>query len=209
MRRFVKLKAILLILLMGVATLSILPSFAQIAKFELPGWITNTFTRQFELGLDLQGGLHLEYSVAVDEALVEPRVGPRGEDHREEVERVVLLAADLRAAEGEAEPAHLVVGLQLEADLVRRVGHDAVGRQIRHPAAAGKPEDPRPGLEGVDGDHAVAGQPDALPVLTRNRCRPEDAPSDGRVIAAHGSRDPAAAPDGRRAVTARTQLGSP
>ena len=69
MRRFVKLKAFALLLLMAVATLSILPSFAQIAKFELPAWITNTFTRQFELGLDLQGGLHLEYSVAVDEAL--------------------------------------------------------------------------------------------------------------------------------------------
>jgi protein-export membrane protein SecD len=69
MRRFVKLKILALLLLMTVATLSILPSFAQIAKFELPAWITNTFTRQFELGLDLQGGLHLEYSVAVDEAL--------------------------------------------------------------------------------------------------------------------------------------------
>jgi protein-export membrane protein SecD len=69
MRRFVKLKALALLLLMAVASLSILPSFAQIAKFELPAWITNTFTRQFELGLDLQGGLHLEYSVAVDEAL--------------------------------------------------------------------------------------------------------------------------------------------
>jgi protein-export membrane protein SecD len=69
MRRFVKIKAIALLLLMAVATISILPSFAQIAKFELPAWITNTFTRQFELGLDLQGGLHLEYSVAVDEAL--------------------------------------------------------------------------------------------------------------------------------------------
>ena len=40
MRRFVKLKALALLLLMAVATLSILPSFAQIAKFELPAWIT-------------------------------------------------------------------------------------------------------------------------------------------------------------------------
>ena len=44
MRRFVKIKALLLVLLLGVAITSI-------------------------LGLDLQGGLHLEYSVAVDEAL--------------------------------------------------------------------------------------------------------------------------------------------
>ncbi|KIG18174.1 Protein-export membrane protein SecD [Enhygromyxa salina] len=69
MRRFVKIKALFLVLLLTVATLSVLPSFAQIAKFELPTWITDTFTRQFKLGLDLQGGLHLEYSVAVDEAL--------------------------------------------------------------------------------------------------------------------------------------------
>ncbi|HVH98189.1 MAG TPA: protein translocase subunit SecD [Enhygromyxa sp.] len=69
MRRFVKIKALLLVLLLGVAITSILPSFAQIAKLELPTWITETFTRTFKLGLDLQGGLHLEYSVAVDEAL--------------------------------------------------------------------------------------------------------------------------------------------
>jgi protein-export membrane protein SecD len=69
MRRFVKIKALALILLLAVATASILPSFAQIAKFELPAWITETFTRSFKLGLDLQGGLHLEYSVAVEEAL--------------------------------------------------------------------------------------------------------------------------------------------
>lgn len=69
MRRFVKIKALFLLLLFSVATLSVLPSFAKIGKFELPPWITDTFTRQFKLGLDLQGGLHLEYSVAVDEAL--------------------------------------------------------------------------------------------------------------------------------------------
>lgn len=69
MRRFVKIKALFLVLLLAVATASVLPSFAQIGKFELPEWITETFTRNFKLGLDLQGGLHLEYSVAVEEAL--------------------------------------------------------------------------------------------------------------------------------------------
>ena len=69
MRRFVKFKALLLILLLTAATLSVLPSFAQVGKFELPSWISDTFTREFKLGLDLQGGLHLEYSVAVEEAL--------------------------------------------------------------------------------------------------------------------------------------------
>ncbi len=69
MRRFVKIKALLLVLLLAVATISVLPSIAQIGQFTLPSWITDTFTRHFKLGLDLQGGLHLEYSVAVDEAL--------------------------------------------------------------------------------------------------------------------------------------------
>jgi protein-export membrane protein SecD len=69
MRRFVKIKLLLLVLLMATATISIMPSFAAIGKFELPAWITETFTRSFKLGLDLQGGLHLEYSVAVEEAL--------------------------------------------------------------------------------------------------------------------------------------------
>ena len=69
MRRFVKIKALLLLILLAVASLSVLPSFAGVSKFEIPGWMNETFPRQFELGLDLQGGLHLEYSVAVEEAL--------------------------------------------------------------------------------------------------------------------------------------------
>src|SRR5690349_5609617 len=69
MRRFVKLKVLGILLLMTLAFLQLLPSVAKVARFDLPPWITETFTRQFQLGLDLQGGLHLEYSVAVDEAL--------------------------------------------------------------------------------------------------------------------------------------------
>jgi protein-export membrane protein SecD len=69
MRKFIKLKAFFLAALMTLATLAVLPSVSTIAKFELPTWITDNFTREFKLGLDLQGGLHLEYSVAVDEAV--------------------------------------------------------------------------------------------------------------------------------------------
>ncbi len=69
MRRFVRLKLIAILLLVTVAALQLAPSVAKVAGFGLPAWITDTFTRQFQLGLDLQGGLHLEYSVAVDEAL--------------------------------------------------------------------------------------------------------------------------------------------
>ncbi len=69
MRRFVGLKALFLLVLFALAVLQTLPSIARIAKWELPSFITSVFTREFKLGLDLQGGLHLEYSVAVDEAL--------------------------------------------------------------------------------------------------------------------------------------------
>lgn len=67
MRRYLKLKAVALLALVVVAVLAVLPSVVPSER--LPTWITDTFTRKFQLGLDLQGGLHLEYSVAVDEAL--------------------------------------------------------------------------------------------------------------------------------------------
>jgi protein-export membrane protein SecD len=69
MRRFLKIKALALLALVVVAVLSVLPSVIPDADENLPEWITETFTRRFNLGLDLQGGLHLEYSVAVDEAI--------------------------------------------------------------------------------------------------------------------------------------------
>ena len=71
MRKFLKTKALLLLLLLVGAVMMVTPSVAQILgrDKELPGWLTSTFDNRFKLGLDLQGGLHLEYSVAVDEAL--------------------------------------------------------------------------------------------------------------------------------------------
>ena len=71
MRRFLKLKALLLLAAITLSVLMVLPSIYQILgrDKELPAWITDNFKSRFKLGLDLQGGLHLEYSVAVDEAL--------------------------------------------------------------------------------------------------------------------------------------------
>ncbi len=71
MRRFLKLKALFLLLLIGLSVAMVTPSIAQILgrDKDLPEWLTDTFSNRFKLGLDLQGGLHLEYSVAVDEAL--------------------------------------------------------------------------------------------------------------------------------------------
>ncbi len=71
MRRFLKLKALALAALVAWAVLMVLPSIAAIAPdaITLPTWVTDNFKSKFQLGLDLQGGLHLEYSVAVDEAV--------------------------------------------------------------------------------------------------------------------------------------------
>ena len=69
MRRFLKLKALGLLALIAAAVMMVLPSVVPDADERLPGWLTETVDRRFKLGLDLQGGLHLEYSVAVDEAI--------------------------------------------------------------------------------------------------------------------------------------------
>lgn len=67
MRRFLRIKALALFALIVTAVMAVLPSFLPAER--LPAFISETFTRKFQLGLDLQGGLHLEYSVAVDEAI--------------------------------------------------------------------------------------------------------------------------------------------
>ena len=71
MRKFVKFKALALLVFFVVAAMAVTPSFARVAGVHdrLPAWLTDTFDREFKLGLDLQGGLHLEYSVDVDGAI--------------------------------------------------------------------------------------------------------------------------------------------
>lgn len=69
MRRFTKLKLLLLLAVVFVASLIVAPSIAKIVHEDLPDWISENFKRKFKLGLDLQGGLHIEYSVAVDDAI--------------------------------------------------------------------------------------------------------------------------------------------
>lgn len=72
MRRFLKTKALLLLALIGLSVLmrgGALNRPDPRPRQGPAGLITSTFKSRFKLGLDLQGGLHLEYSVAVDEAL--------------------------------------------------------------------------------------------------------------------------------------------
>src|SRR4051812_13082619 len=48
-----------------VATLA--PSF--IDRASLPPWFTKVFSKKINLGLDLQGGMHIVYNIALDKAV--------------------------------------------------------------------------------------------------------------------------------------------
>jgi protein-export membrane protein SecD len=119
MRKFLKTKALLLLLLIVGAVMMVTPSIAQIIgrDKDLPGWMTDTFSRRFKLGLDLQGGLHLEYSVAVDEALEN---------------KLDQIAAELEAAFKEKK--------NVEVDIERR-GIDRLDIKFGDPAQVSTAED--------------------------------------------------------------------
>src|SRR5438874_772055 len=57
--------ALIGITLFSLATLA--PSF--IDKDALPGWFTHIFSKEINLGLDLQGGKHIVYNIALDKAI--------------------------------------------------------------------------------------------------------------------------------------------
>lgn len=57
-------------LLFGAVTLlAVLYLAPSVPNFTLPGFLQGTFDRKLQLGLDLQGGLHLVYEVNVDKAV--------------------------------------------------------------------------------------------------------------------------------------------
>lgn len=60
--------------LVVVSILSLVPTVANTfaeegQEAELPGWFTDVFSSKLILGLDLQGGIHLQYRVDIEEAL--------------------------------------------------------------------------------------------------------------------------------------------
>src|SRR6478609_4468705 len=57
--------ALIAVTVFCVATLA--PSFVD--KDSLPSWFTRIFSKQINLGLDLQGGKHIVYNIALDKAI--------------------------------------------------------------------------------------------------------------------------------------------
>jgi preprotein translocase subunit SecD len=69
-----KIRTLGLLALVVVSVLMLVPTLTSTGAEEgeapaLPTWFTNIFSQKMVLGLDLQGGIHLQYKVDVDEAL--------------------------------------------------------------------------------------------------------------------------------------------
>ncbi len=72
MNREWKWKVLGVIGLVVLAVLMLVPTMVGTRGEEspLPGWFTKVFSQRIVLGLDLQGGIHLQYKVDIEEALV-------------------------------------------------------------------------------------------------------------------------------------------
>ncbi len=101
-----------LIGLMIVSVLMLVPTYVDFSRSEaekkadpqgpIPEWFTNVFSQRLILGLDLQGGIHLQYKVDVEEALKRRAQGFAGtievqlkKDHQLEVKATGGVGADV------------------------------------------------------------------------------------------------------------------
>lgn len=67
MDRSLRWRTIGLLAIVALCVLTLLPSI--LPKEQLPDWYGKFFDKQIQLGLDLQGGLHIEYSIDLDKAV--------------------------------------------------------------------------------------------------------------------------------------------
>ena len=67
MERKVKWRTFWLVALIGLSVMTLVPSF--VARDQLPSWFSGIFNTRINYGLDLQGGLHIVYSIDLDKAV--------------------------------------------------------------------------------------------------------------------------------------------
>ena len=67
MDRSLKVRTALLVIITLLCVGVVLPSF--VPRERLPNWFNKIFTNKMSMGLDLQGGLHLVYSIDLDKAV--------------------------------------------------------------------------------------------------------------------------------------------
>jgi preprotein translocase subunit SecD len=79
MDRSLKWRTIFLVAITALSFLMLVPTLAP--QGTLPSWFANVFNRKLQLGLDLQGGLHIIYSIDLEKA-----VDDKASDIRREIE---------------------------------------------------------------------------------------------------------------------------
>jgi len=67
MDRSLKWRSLILVFIVGFCVLTVLPNV--VGDDSLPSWYTGIFKKRVQLGLDLQGGLHVVYSIDLDRAI--------------------------------------------------------------------------------------------------------------------------------------------
>lgn len=67
MERKVKWRTFWLLVLVVISVMTLVPSF--VARNQLPSWFSGIFDNKIQYGLDLQGGLHITYSIDLDKAV--------------------------------------------------------------------------------------------------------------------------------------------
>ena len=81
MKRDWKLKVLGTLALTVLSVLMLVPSYVGLSADQdnpnaLPTWFTDVFSKKLVLGLDLQGGIHLQYKVDVPEAFARKAARP-------------------------------------------------------------------------------------------------------------------------------------
>src|SRR6187397_1479336 len=79
MDRSLKWRTFGLFAITALAVMMLVPTV--VPSEQLPAWYLNAFSRKIQLGLDLQGGLHIVYGIDLDKA-----VDDKGSDIKRELE---------------------------------------------------------------------------------------------------------------------------
>src|SRR6187399_1929428 len=85
MDRSLKWRTFGLIVITALAALMLVPTLTP--SDQLPRWYSDVFNRKIQLGLDLQGGLHIVYSIDLDKA-----VDDKASDIKRELEAKMIEA---------------------------------------------------------------------------------------------------------------------
>jgi len=67
MERKTKWRTFWLMIIIGLSAMTLVPSF--VTRDKLPHWFSSVFDKRISYGLDLQGGLHIVYSIDLDKAV--------------------------------------------------------------------------------------------------------------------------------------------